>query len=726
MQPYTPLVLTIVTGLVLAYLFGLAARQLRIPALVGYLVAGILVGPLLAGNAAGPELGGLLAELGLILLMFGVGLQFSLRDLLDVRIPALAGAVVQIGCATALGFGLGLLLGWDVRAALLFGLALSGASSVVVHKALEDRHLLDTEGGRLARGWLSVGNFVLVLVVVLMPLLARLDGTATDLYDPFASFIERMISARLDLWGGLVLAVVKLAAFTGFMLVVGRRVIPWALGITALAGSRELLRLAVPAIALGLALGSAALFGVPLALGAFLAGMMFGESDMPRRAARDMLPLREAFAVLFFLGLGMAFEPGVLVENAPPVLGVLLIVLVGKAVASLVVLILFRRPVHLALWLSASLAQIGEFSFILAGAGVALSLLPAVGRDLVLAGMVLSIALNPALFWIAGLIRPRVEARVGQDHRTSEPIEPSLETKEAEEARGAGDLPERPAGHIVLAGYGTVGRIVAAGISDDGGSLVLIEDSEAEAAAARMEGLDVTFGNAVRPEVLRLAGLPEARMLLLAVPDGFEAGAVCASARRLKPDMKIIACAASDEEEALLRRAGAGTIIRGEREAGKAILAVLRDAGHGVPEAAKLPEADNILAREAAPPPEAASTADPEPVSEAEAVAEAVPTEAPAEIEVLEAEVKPDMEVPAEPDSGAPTELPPATLEPIIEKSMPEEVPAAVDEVAPVAAEEDSAEPEPPAAEAVETGPEEATPKAEDNDVPPVTPEPRT
>jgi len=609
----TPLISTIVAGLVLAYIFGMIANRLRLPPLVGYLFAGIVVGPYTPGFVADQALGSQLAELGVILLMFGVGLHFSLKDLMSVRALAIPGAVVQIGFATLLGSGLGLLLGWSLGAALLFGLALSVASTVVLLKALQERRLIESERGRIAVGWLIVEDLAMVLALVLVPAIAGLYGIDTGVHDPFVSFVERLIGSSIGIWGVLAITLVKVAAFVGFMLVVGRRLMPWTLHATAHTGSRELFRLAVLAIALGVALGSASLFGVSLALGAFFAGMILSESELSQRAASETLPLRDAFSVLFFVSVGMLFDPYILLEQPFAVLATVFIIVIGKSLAAFGIVLAFRRPVGTALTISASLAQIGEFSFILASMGVALAILPPEGRDLILAGALISIVLNPLVFWASERIRPALDARFGSAEKIepliAEPVEPSM----AGQGPAASDMPaegavdrgahgadddngeaSRQKNHIVMVGFGQVGRIVAAGIRQDGGALVVIEDSDADVAAARSAGHEVIFGNAARQDVLKLANLAEARCLLVAISNGFEAGSVCESAHRLNPDITIIARAHSEEEEGFLKGLGASVIIRGEEEIGRGILAFIRAKAPP-----KLPEMGNILAQEA-------------------------------------------------------------------------------------------------------------------------------
>ena len=705
----TPLITTIVAGLVLAYIFGMIANRFRLPPLVGYLFAGILVGPYTPGFVADQALGAQLAELGVILLMFGVGLHFSLKDLMSVRALAIPGAVAQIGFATLLGAGLGLLLGWSLGAALLFGLALSVASTVVLLKALQDRRLIESERGRIAVGWLIVEDLAMVLALVLVPAIAGLNGIDSGVHDPFVSFVERLIRTNIGIWGVLALTMVKVAAFVGFMLVVGRRLIPWALHGTAHTGSRELFRLAVLAIALGVALGSAVLFGVSLALGAFFAGMILSESELSHRAANETLPLRDAFAVLFFVSVGMLFDPTIILTDPLPVLATVFIIVIGKSLAAFAIVLAFRRPVGTALTISASLAQIGEFSFILASMGVALTILPQEGQDLILAGALISIVLNPLVFWGVELIRPAMEARFPSRAKPEATdadirIEPDALSRAAtgpattdmpseaaidRGAPGADDdtgEPSQQKNHTILVGYGQVGRIVAAGIKAEGGGLVVIEDSDHDVAAARAEGFEVVFGNAASQDVLKLANLAEARSLLVAISNGFEAGSVCESGRKLNAGISIVARAYSEEEETFLRSCGATTVIRGEREIGKGILAFLRDEGTIVPpapEETKLPASENLLAKASLVAIEPVITAPMEaPAAEASSETVVAPVIEPETVTVLEAPLLAET-AEAEVTSEAVADVLPAADIIAIDTPIVGEPPAAIDEIVP-------------------------------------------
>jgi len=707
----TPLISTIVAGLVLAFIFGMIANRFKMPPLVGYLFAGILVGPHTPGFVADQALGAELAELGVILLMFGVGLHFSLKDLMSVRALAIPGAVAQMGFATLLGAGLGTLLGWDLGASLLFGLALSVASTVVLLKALQDRRLIETEKGRVAVGWLIVEDLAMVLALVLIPAIASLGG-GEAVHDPFVSFVERIIGGSVGIWGVLGLTVVKVAAFVGFMLVVGRRVIPWALHYTAHTGSRELFRLAVLAIALGVALGSAVLFGVSLALGAFFAGMILSESELSHRAAQETLPLRDAFAVLFFVSVGMLFDPSIIITNPLPVLATVFIIVIGKSLAAFAIVLLFKRPVGTALTISASLAQIGEFSFILASLGVSLAILPPEGQDLILAGALISIVLNPVVFWAVDLVKPRFEAKAAtrkanKAERDGVRIEPT-ETAAAAEGPLTTDAPSEAGvdtgklgvdddtpepvtltAHTVLVGFGRVGRVVGEGLHAAGAPVVVIEDSDHSVAAARAAGIEVVVGNAASVDVLKLANLQAAQCLMIAIPNGFEAGTVCEVGRKLSPSIRIIARAHSDEEEAHLRGLGADTVIMGEREIGLGMLAWLRGdrADDTTPDAEalepKLPPVENLLEKAAATSVAEVATAvavsEPEVESEVVATAEPESDADPVVVDAVEAGSDDSVIV-----------LPPPAESLETQEATPAvgEAPAAIDEVVPPVASE--------------------------------------
>lgn len=551
----TPLISTVVVGLVLAFAFGAIAQRIRVSPLVGYLVAGILMGPFTPGYVADQGMANELAEIGVILLMFGVGLHFSLDDLLSVKAIAIPGAIVQIAVATLLGMGLAWYLGWSIGAGVVFGLALSVASTVVLLRALQERRLVETERGRIAVGWLIVEDIAMVLTLVMLPVLADLlKGEATQSLSVQALLLP------------LVITLGKVAGFVILMLVIGRRVIPWILHYVAHTGSRELFRLSVLAIALGVAYGAAILFDVSFALGAFFAGMILAGSELSQRAAQETLPLRDAFAVLFFVSVGMLFDPMIMVREPGPVLATLAIIVFGKSVAAFVIVRLFGHPNSTALTISASLAQIGEFSFILAGLGVSLAFLPERGRDLVLAGAILSILLNPIVFAILDRLLARRDGAAA----------PAPEGAKPESPKPRQELPVTDlTDHVVLVGYGRVGRYVSDGLKRSGTPQYVIEDNSDAVARLKAEGLQSVTGNAVDPEVIGSANLPAARCLLVAIPDAFEGGQVIEKARRINPSLTILARSHSEEETDHLKKHGATDVVMGEHEIAKAMLASL-------------------------------------------------------------------------------------------------------------------------------------------------------
>ena len=565
----TPLIATVVAGLGLAFVFGTIAQRFRVPPLVGYLLAGVAVGPFTPGFVADQALATELAELGIILLMFGVGLHFSLNDLLSVRAIAVPGAIAQIAVATLLGLGLALLMGWTVGAGLVFGLALSVASTVVLLRALQERRLMDTERGKIAVGWLIVEDLAMVLALVLFPAVASSQGGdgAAITSDPLATRFG------LGLTGVLVLTLVKIAVFIALMLVVGRRLIPWALHYIAHTGSRELFRLAVLAIALCIAFGATKLFGVSLALGAFFAGMMLRESPLSQRAAQETLPLRDAFAVLFFVSVGMLFDPLSVVREPWPFAATLFVIVVGKSLAALLIVVLFRHPMATALMISASLAQIGEFSFILAELGVALNLLPKAGRDLILAGAIFSIMLNPLVFAVVDWLT----SRLGKPQTSS----PTVATAEAIPVTDLRD-------HTILVGYGRVGSIVGDALHQRNAAFLAVEASDDMVAKLRQRGIEALMGNAARASVLRATNPAGARSLVIAIPEAFEAGQIVEQARAANAGIQIIARAHSDAEVDHLKGLGADIVIMGEREIARGMIEELdrRHSGAATQDAA--------------------------------------------------------------------------------------------------------------------------------------------
>ncbi|MDR6535123.1 YbaL family putative K(+) efflux transporter [Variovorax soli] len=541
------LINTVAAGLGLALVLGFLAVRLRLPALVGYLLAGVIIGPFTPGFVADASIAAQLAEIGVMLLMFGVGLHFSFEDLLAVRKIALPGALVQIVVATLLGAALATWWGWSPGGALVFGLALSVASTVVLLRALESSGLVDSFTGRIAVGWLVVEDLAMVLVLVLLPPLAAALGG---------------IAPRADaapVWQPLGLTLLQVGGFVVLMLVVGRRVFPWLLWQVTRTGSRELFTLCVVAAAVSIAFASAALFGVSFALGAFFAGMVMRESEFSHRAAQESLPLRDAFAVLFFVSVGMLFNPAVLVERPLQVLAVVLVIVVGKSVAACVLVLLLRYPLGTALTVSASLAQIGEFSFILAALGVSLGLLPEEAQSLLLAGALISIATNPLWFSLIGPLQRWLHAHSrlarGLAQREDPLAELPMSTDEKFLSR-----------QVVLVGYGRVGRRIAAELMANDLPFVVAEQNRALVEELRAGGMAAVWGDAADPAVLVQAHIARARVLVVATADAINVRQMIEAARILNPAIQTVIRSHNEDEARLLEQETAATVFLGEQE----------------------------------------------------------------------------------------------------------------------------------------------------------------
>ncbi|WP_217612264.1 YbaL family putative K(+) efflux transporter [Deinococcus sp. GbtcB9] len=546
MPHHTELIAALAVGLTLAFLGGLLATRLRLPPLIGYLLAGIVVGPFTPGFVADANIAAQLSEIGVILLMFGVGLHFSFGDLLAVRRIAVPGALVQIAVATLLGLGVTQLWGWSLGQGLVFGLALSVASTVLLLRALEERGTLDTEKGKIAVGWLVVEDLVMVLTLVLLPALAPL--------------LKGTTGASLDtgsLLSSLLLTVGKVAVFVALMMIAGRRFIPWMLARVARLGSRELFTLAVLGTALGIAYGAGVLFDVSFALGAFFAGVVVSESKFSHQAAEDALPFQDAFAVLFFVSVGMLFNPAILLTAPLLVLATALIIIVGKTLAAFLIVRLLRYPVGTALTVAFSLAQIGEFSFILAALGRDLNLLSEQGQNLILAGAIVSITLNPFLFRLITPLKDRLERR--------SPAAPGASTTVPEGAAIGLD------GHAVIVGYGRVGRLVGQALQARQLPFVIVEQDDALVEDLRAQGLSVIYGDAARTQVLRQAGLPQAGVVIVATPDALQAQLVTEHVRRVNPQVHVIARTHDEHTQQALEQLGADEVLFGEQELGQAI-----------------------------------------------------------------------------------------------------------------------------------------------------------
>ncbi len=552
MSHHLPLITTLASAFSLALLLGYIALRMRMPALVGYLLAGVALGSLAPGFVAHVGLASQLAEIGVMLLMFGVGLHFSIEDLLAVRKIALPGALLQITVATCLGAALAHAWGWSLGTGLIFGLSLSVASTVVLLRALEARGALESVNGRIAVGWLVVEDVVMVMVLVLLPALGRPDGGGDG--------------GGSATWLLLATALLKVALFVGLMLVLGLKLLPRLLWMVAHTGSRELFGLCVVAVAIGIAVGAAALFGVSFALGAFFAGMVLRESEFSHRAADESLPLRDAFSVLFFVSVGMLFEPRIVMEQPLRVLSVLAIIMLGKSIAAMLLVLALRYPLSTALTVSASLAQIGEFSFILAGLGAALGLLPEEARTLVLAGSIASIALNPLLFTLIEPLRRWIHSR----STLAQLLERSADT--------LGELPMSTeerflSGQTVLVGWGRVGRRIAEALEREAIPYVVIERNRELVERLRAQGKAAVAGNAGDALTLVQAHIARAALLIIAVPGAVDVRAVLRHATPLNPSLQVLVRTHSEQEARLLSEAIAGRVFFGEAELAHSMIA---------------------------------------------------------------------------------------------------------------------------------------------------------
>lgn len=545
------LITTIASCLSLALIMGIIAVRLKLPALVGYLIAGIILGPATPGFVADVELSRQLAEIGVMLLMFGIGLHFSLDDLLTVRRIVLPGAVAQMAFASALAIAVTSLWGWSLGAGIVFGLALSVASTVVVLRALERHGLQQSVNGHIAIGWLLVQDLAMVLVLVLLPPLSGWLGGNTNSIAGQSG--DRSIFVTLAITLG------QVAVFVALMLVIGRRLFPWVLWQVARTGSRELFTLCVIAAAVGIAYGSAELFGVSFALGAFFAGMVMGESELSQRAAQQSLPLRDAFSVLFFVSVGMLFDPQILIRQPVEVFVVVAIIIVGNPLAAFLIVLAFRYPLNTALTVAASLAQIGEFSFILAGLGLSLGLLPQDGQNLILAGSIISVALNPLLFQTIDPLQAWIRARSNFARALERPgdllamlpmtVDQNLLT-----------------GQVVLVGYGRVGRRIGEALIARGVAIVVADENRGIVDGLRKRDIPAVSGDASEPAVLIQAHIARASILIIAIPDTFHARRMMEIARALNPDIHIVVRTHGEEEAVLLRKESPATVFMGEHE----------------------------------------------------------------------------------------------------------------------------------------------------------------
>lgn len=554
-----PLISTLATGLSLAFLFGLTAAKLRIPPIVGYLLAGIVIGPYTPGFVGNIKIAEELSEIGIVLLMFGVGLHFSTKDLMEVKKIALPGAIVQMGAAILMGAGLAYYAwDWPLHSGLMFGLALSVASTVVLLRALEEHNLLQSMNGRIAIGWLIVEDLAMVLALVLVPALAATVAPAEG------------AAAETSLALSLLAALGKVALFIAVMFFGGKRLLPWLLGVVAQTRSRELFTLAVFVAALGVAFAASKLFDISLALGAFFAGMMIRESDLNHEAADRALPFQDAFAVVFFVAVGMLFDPKVLVTQPLNVALTSLIIMVGKSLAAFLIVILFKYPMKTGLLVSASLAQIGEFSFILVGLGVVYNLLPESGRDLVLAGALVSIALNPLAFRFSRAIYEYS----GRSARLSSIFNISPEADLSQLTRNEKVTLKDT---VILVGYGKVGVHISQNVQEAHIDLVIIDSNREKVDTLRERGLHAIAGDATHPETLQEAAISKAVALAVAIPDPFAARRIVEEAKILNPNLRILVRAHNDEEMDYFYEQNADLALTGPREIGRRMVEYLND-----------------------------------------------------------------------------------------------------------------------------------------------------
>lgn len=538
-----PLITTLATALGLALIMGFLAVKLRLPTIVGYLFAGMLIGPFTPGFVADMKIAAELAEIGVMLLMFGVGLQFSFEHLLETKSIALPGALIQITVATLMGAGLALWWGWELESALVFGIALSVASTVVLIRTLESEGIMGSTNGQIAVGWLVVEDLAMVLVLVLLPLLGEWGGAGETASDWITL---------------LMMTVLKIGSFLALMLWVGRWLLPKFLWHVARTGSRELFTLSVIAAAVTLAFGAAKIFGMSFALGAFFAGMIINESRFSRRAAEDTLSFRDAFAVLFFVSVGMLFNPSIFIEKPLEVLAVVAIIVVGKSIAAAALVLAFRYPLNTALTVSVSLAQIGEFSFILAGLGVQLKLLPVEGQALILAGALISIALNPLIFRGIKPVYAWIRRKPGLLDRLQR-------SDKLVELPGSSHMTPLK-GQVVLVGYGWVGRHIAEALIKKSIPFVVIEQNRDLVDELREQGLTAVAGDASESETLQKAQVGNADMLVIAITDAFDVRQMIAITRTLNSDIEVAIRVENEEEADLLRQEITGRFFFSEKE----------------------------------------------------------------------------------------------------------------------------------------------------------------
>jgi CPA2 family monovalent cation:H+ antiporter-2 len=537
----SPLIALLAIGFGLAFVFGALATRLKLSPLLGYLVAGVVIGPFTPGFTADEQIAQQLADVGVVLLMFGVGLHFSARDLLSVRAVAVPITLLTITGTVAAGVGVAWLFGWGVEAGVVFGLCLSVASTVVSLRNLQDRRLVQTERGKLTVGWLVVEDIAMVLAMVLL-------ATWAQIRTQMVNGEEITVLQMQDIGLAIVLTLGKVALFALIVLVAGKRVVPWFLHRVVHIGSRELFRLAVLAIALGVAFAASALFDISVALGALFAGLIMGESELSQQAANETLPLRDAFAVLFFVSVGMLFDPRVLLENPWPLLATVTIILVYRSILMFGLLRLFGQSREVAATVTAARAQVAEFSFILAGVGLQLNLMPAEARNVILGGAIISIVLNPLVF---AILEPKARKVEASDPQIRAPITPK---------------------RVVIVGWGRVGSLIGRSLDAADATYAVVEDREDLVETLQGQGVAAVLGNGISRDAMKEAGTEKADLVFVTVPNGFEAGGIVELARSLNPTVKVYARAHSDAEVEHLRGLGADFIVSGEQEIADAMI----------------------------------------------------------------------------------------------------------------------------------------------------------
>ncbi len=549
---------TIAAAFIAALCLGFLAEKIKVPALVGYLVAGIVIGPANPGFSADTDIATQLSDIGIMLLMFGVGLHFSPGELFSVKRVAVPGALIQMAVTTSVGAGIAWFWGWGLAPSLIFGLCLACASTVVLLKSLEVRGELDSMGGRIAVGWLIVQDLVTVLALVLLPPFAAIIGGTK-------ATTAAVSTGSTSLWLTVGHTLLLVGAFVALMFIVGKRVLPWLLWQVAKTASRELFTLAVVTTAIGIALGAAAFFNVSFALGAFVAGTVMRESEFSHRAAEETLPLRDAFSVLFFVSIGMMVDPAIFLDQPGRILVVVMVVMFVNFASAVAIVIANRYPLSTALSIGASLGQIGEFSIILAGLALGLGIIQPEVMNLVLAAVLLSIAFNTLLFkaveparrWV--LSRSAVARRLDQRQDPTAALPMSTDRKYLE-------------GQLVLVGYGRVGKRIGQALVERSIPYVIVEQSRERVEALREEGFAAVSGNPGDPGVLIQAHIGKASMLVIATPDTVHVRQMVETARLLNPSIEVIVRTHSEDESELLAADGFGKIFFGEEELAKGMV----------------------------------------------------------------------------------------------------------------------------------------------------------